>query len=276
MRTLNNRINLDRANGAEENTSKEAMQPASATPAKKGLLNRIGVLAVLALTGLATLLTPIQTKAAIFTIDMIVSWAVGDFLSAAKKELLTSNGGPNKTPGATLAPTAKAVANTAYWLSNSYNYTHKVDEWNSDTYQWTGNWTTTTVNASQARQDNNESLSGTHSDGTAMRQAEAKGYLLHSRASYTSVQIELFTNDYDPEDRYSNGLPYDGWLEDIWLFARTDSLDQIKQAKLNALKTKYEDQTLYWVLNLRKAPPFTTSVITKWKASLRTSPAMPH
>lgn len=114
------------------------------------------------------------------------------------------------------------------------------------TIEWKRNWTTTTVNASQARQDDNASLSGTHSDGTAMRQAEAKWYLVHTRASYTSVQIELFTTDYDPEEPYLNGHPYDGWLEDIWLYARTDSLDQIKQAKLTALKTRYEDPTLYW------------------------------
>lgn len=172
---------------------------------------------------------------------------VGDALTAAKNALLAANGGTNKSPGATLSPTAKAVANTAYWLSNSYDYTHKVDEWNYDTIEWKGNWTTTTVNASQARQDNNESLSGTNSDGTAMRQAEAKWYLLHSRASYTSVQIELFTTDYDPESRYwPSGHLNDGWLDDIWIFARTDSIDQIKQATLEALKTQRNDPKLYW------------------------------
>ncbi len=172
---------------------------------------------------------------------------IGEGLTAAKKALLNANGSLSKSLGTTLVPTAKAVANTAYWLSNSYDYTHKVDEWNYDTIEWKGNWTTTTVNARQLRQDNNASLSGTNSDGTAMRQAEAKGYLLHTRASYTSVQIELFTTDYDPKMRYwPSGHPYDGWLEDVWIFARTDSLDQIKQAMLNALKTKYEDPTLYW------------------------------
>ena len=253
MRTRNNEINLDRAKCAADNASKEAMQPASETtesPAtakeSRWTRRRIGVLAGLALTGIATLLTPVQIKAAIFTIDVITSWAIGEGLTAGKNALLNANGGASKAPLARLSPTAKAVANTAYWLSNSYDYTHKVDEWNYDTIEWNGNWTTTTVNASQLRQDNNESLSGTNSDGTAMRQAEAKGYLLHSRASYTSVQIELFTTDYDPKERYLNGHPYDGWLEDIWLYGRTDSLDQIKQAKLNALKTEYEDPTLYW------------------------------
>ena len=176
--------------------------------------------------------------------EFFLSWAGGDFLNSAKTAILAANGGTNKSPGATLSPTAKAVANTAYWLSNSYDYTHKVDKWDRDAWRWTGNWTTTTEDASQARQDNNESIRGTKYSGTAMTQAEAKWYLLHSRASYTSVQIELFTTDYEP--RYIDGHPYDDWLDDVWVFARTDSIEQIKQAKLNALKTKYEDQTLYW------------------------------
>ena len=251
MSTLNSKNRIDNSNGIGQDNLNETMQPASenneapATLAKKGLLNRIGVLAVLALTGIATALTPIQTKAAIFTIDLITSWAVGEGLTAAKNKLLNDNGGTNKTPGATLSPTAKAVANTAYWLSNSYNYTHKVDEWNSDTYQWTGNWTTTTENASQARQDNNESLSGTNYDGTAMTQAEAKAHLTHSRASYTHVHIELFTNDYDPESGYANGVPYDGYSEDVWVFARTDRIHWAKLVQLELLKRKYDDRSLY-------------------------------
>ena len=96
-----------------------------ATLAKKGLLNRIGLLAVLVLTGIVTSLTPIQTKEATFLIDSIISWAAGETLSAASNAILAANGGLNKTPLARLSPSAKAVANTAYWLSNSYNYTHK-------------------------------------------------------------------------------------------------------------------------------------------------------
>lgn len=54
-------------------------------------------------------------------------------MDASHEALLNANGGTNKAPLARLSPTAKAVANTAYWLSNSYDYTHKVAEWkNSD------------------------------------------------------------------------------------------------------------------------------------------------
>ena len=138
MRTLNNKNRIDNSSGIGQDNTNKAMQYASETKktpwhlrfAPGAILRKNGIIAVLAL---ATLLTTVQTKAAIFTIDMIVSWAVGEGLTAAKKALLAANGGSSKSPGVTLSPTAKAVANTAYWLSNSYDYTHKVDEWNSDT-----------------------------------------------------------------------------------------------------------------------------------------------
>lgn len=79
-----------------------------------------------------------------------------------------------------------------------------------------------------------------------MTQAEAKGHLFHSRASYTSVQLELFTNDYDPEARYFNGRPYDGYLDDVWVFGRTDRIHWAKHVQLFLLKRKHEDRSLYW------------------------------
>ena len=72
------------------------------------ILRKNGLIAVLALTGISAALTPVQTKAATFIIDVIASWAIGDSLTAAKNKLLADNGGLNKTPGATLAPTAKS------------------------------------------------------------------------------------------------------------------------------------------------------------------------
>ena len=79
-----------------------------------------------------------------------------------------------------------------------------------------------------------------------MTQAEAKGHLLHSKASYTHVQIELFTNDYDPEPGYANGIPYDGYLADVWVFARTDRIHWAKLVQLELLKRKHDDRSLYW------------------------------
>lgn len=79
-----------------------------------------------------------------------------------------------------------------------------------------------------------------------MTQTEAKGYLFHSKASYIRVQLELFTNDYDPKERYINGRPYDGYLEDVWVFARTDRIHWTKLVQLELLKRKYDDRSLYW------------------------------
>ncbi len=230
MRKLNNENRLDNSSGIGQDNPNEAMQPASEnkeSPAtakeSRWTRKRIGVLAVLALTGIATALTPIQTKAAIFTIDMIVSWAVGEFLSTGKKELLALNGGSSKTPGATLAPTAKAVANTAYWLSNSFEQITKEDEWDSANQRWTGNWTTTTENASQLREDNNESLSGRFANGEAMTQAQAKWYLYHSKVSYKWHKFEVF---YSSDDFY---------VDDYWVYARADAIEKEKAKFLKRL-----------------------------------------
>ena len=228
MIQLNNRINLDRAVGAEEHASQQeaTMRNASTkTPwhlrfAPGAILRKNGLIAVLAI---ATALTPVQTKAAIFTIDMIVSWAVGEFLSRGTKELLAANGGSSKTPGATLAPTAKAVANTAYWLSNSFEQITKEDEWDSANQSWTGNWTTTTENASQLRQDNNESLSGRWANGKAMTQAQAKRSLLHAKVSYKWHKFEVF---YTEDDIY---------VDDYWVYARADAIEKQKAKHIKHL-----------------------------------------
>ena len=169
-------------------------------------------------------MTPVQTKAATFIIDVIASWAIGDSLTAAKNKLLADNGGLNKTPGATLAPTAKAVANTAYWLSNSFERVTKKDEWDYPNQRWTGNWTTTTETASQLRQDNNESLSGRFANGEAMtQQAQAKWWLLHAKVSYKWHKFEVF---YTEDDIY---------VDDYWVYARADAIEKEKAKFLNRL-----------------------------------------
>ena len=227
MRTRNKQINLDRANGAAENASKEeeTMRNSSKkTPwylrfAPEAILRKSG-LAVLAI---AAALTPIQTKAAIFTIDVITSWMIGEGLTAGKNALLAANGGTNKAPLARLSPTAKAVANTAYWLSNSFEQITKEDEWDFANQRWTGNWTTTTETASQLRQDNNESLSGRFANGKAMTQAQAKWYLYHSKVSYKWHKFEVF---YTEDDIY---------VDDYWVYARADAIEKEKAKFLKRL-----------------------------------------
>ena len=237
MNQLNNRINLDRANGAADNISKgeKTMRNSSnKTPwhlrfAPGAILRQIGLIAVLAI---AAALTPIQTKAAIFTIDVITSWMIGEGLTASKNALLATNGGTNKAPLARLSPTAKAVANTAYWLSNSFEQITKEDEWDFANQRWTGNWTTTTETASQLRQDNNESLSGRFANGTAMTQAQAKWYLYHSKVSYKWHKFEVF---YTEDDIY---------VDDYWVYARADAIEKEKAKYIKHL-TEIKGEAVY-------------------------------
>ena len=120
MNQLNNRINLDRAVGAEDNASKggEKMSNSSKkTPwrlrfAPGAILRKSGLIAVLALTGLITALTPIQTQANPWKwlVETIASWGIGKTLDAATTALLRANGGITITDA---SPRANAIVNGA-------------------------------------------------------------------------------------------------------------------------------------------------------------------
>ena len=103
MNQLNNKIKIDRADGAADNASKGVEKMSNASKKMPwhlrfapGAILRNGLIAVLAI---ATALTTVQTKAAIFTIDVITSWVIGEGLTAAKNKLLNDNGGMNKNTG---------------------------------------------------------------------------------------------------------------------------------------------------------------------------------
>ena len=224
MNQLNNRINLDRAVGAEENISKgmEKMGNASKkTPwflrfAPGAILRKKAIIAVLAI---AVSLTTVQTKAATFLIDVITSWAIGEGLTAAKNKLLADNGGTNKAPLARLSPTAKAVANTAYWLSNSYNYTHKVDEWNSDTMRWTGNWTASADVTLKAYSSEIEKASGsTRIDATITLPAGGVPYIWWPSFPYLQgAEGGNWGFTEQDKERTRNSFVFQTGSRDIWI-----------------------------------------------------------
>ena len=232
MKQIDHQINLDRAVDAGDNASKEAMQPASETKktpwhlrfAPGAILRKKAIIAILAI---GAALTPIQTEAAGSGVGAVVefflSWAAGETLNTAKNSILATNGGTNKTPLARLSPTAKAVANTAYWLSNSFEQITKEDEWDFANQRWTGNWTTTTESASQLREDNNESLSGRWANGKAMTQAQAKRSLLRAKVSYKWHKFEVF---------YSSDSVY---VDDYWVYARADAIEKQKAKHIKHL-----------------------------------------
>ena len=134
-------------------------------------------------------------------------------MSAGKTALLDANGGTNKDPFARLSPSAKAVVNTAHWLSNSYEQiTEKTNGISSQS--WTGNWTTAT--ASQLREGNNEFLSGKFADRTAMRQTQAKWSLLRAKVPYKWHKFEVFYTKYDV------------YVDDYWGYARANAIEKEK------------------------------------------------
>ena len=169
-------------NGAEENVSKEAMQTASETTESPAMAKesrwtrkRIGVLAVLALTGLVTVLTPIQTQASLkMIVDTITSWLIGKSLDAATEALLRANGGITITDN---SPRANAIVNGADWLSNKWTYKYEVQPIVD------GPWETRTASASMGHQQEPKTARGTELDGTAMTQAEAVAKMKHRKYS---------------------------------------------------------------------------------------------
>ena len=72
--------------------------------------------------------------------------------------------------------------------------------------------------------------------------------LLRTKGKYsvTTVTYEMFTTDCDPKQRYDNGLPYDGYWDDVVITARADALEQEKAKALKQQKEYHDDDTLYF------------------------------
>ena len=185
MKQIFNPINLDRANGAEDNAS-QGVTPmrnsSKKTPwhlrfAPGAILRKNGLIAILALTGIATALTPIQTQANAWkwVVETIKSWSANKSLDAATESLLRANGGVTITDN---SPRANAIVNGADWLSNEWTYKHEIQP------TVDGPWETRTASASMGHQQEPKTASGTKLDGTAMTQAEAVAKLGHRKYSF--------------------------------------------------------------------------------------------
>ena len=227
MNQLNNRINLDRAVGAEDNASKggEKMSNSSKkTPwhlrfAPGAILRKSGLIAVLALTGLITALTPIQTQAGWkLVVDTITSWLIGKSLDAATTALLRANGGITITDA---SPRANAIVNGADWLSNEWTYKYEVQP------TVDGPWETQTASASMGHQQEPKTARGTKRDGTTMTQAEAVARLHHRKYSRRWVKFEIFDDD--------------GYFEDVYAGARTDYINTYVNREFRKLLRHYRN-----------------------------------
>ena len=224
MKQLDHQINLDRANGAEDNASKgeEKMSHSSKkTPwflrfAPGAILRKKAIIAIIA--GVAVL-TPVQTYASWkLIVETVTSWAIGKALDAATEALLRANGGITITDN---SPRANAIVNGADWLSNEWTYKYEVQPIVD------GPWETQTATASMGHQQERKTARGTRLDGTAMRQTEAFNKFSHARYSKRWVKFEIFDDD--------------GYYDDVFASARTDYIRRYVNREFRKLRKFYKD-----------------------------------
>ena len=190
---------------------------------------RIDLIAVLALTGIATLLTPIQTQASWkLVVDTITSWLIGKSLDAATEAMLRANGGITLTSA---SPTATANVLGANWLSNEWTFEHRIQP------TVDGPWETRTATASMGHQQEPKTAKGTKLYGTAMTQAEAVAKMDHGRYSIRWVKFEIFDDD--------------GIFDDVYASARTDQITRYVNREFRRLRDFYSTNS----------PPVMTGVI---------------
>ena len=227
MRTLNNKIKIDRAVGAEENASIEeaTMRNSSKkTPwhlrfAPVAILRQSGLITVLALAGIVTVLTPIQTQAGWkWLVENLVSWGLGKTLDAATTAVLNANGGITLTSA---SPRANAIVNGADWLSNEWTYKYEVQPIVD------GPWETRTASASMGHQQEPKTARGTKLYGGRMTQAEAVAKLKHKKYSTRWVKFEIFDDD--------------GYYDDVYASARTDRINTYVNREFRRLRDFYRD-----------------------------------
>ena len=241
MRKLNKQINLDRANCAAENASKETMQSASETtespatekksPLTLKLIGKVGVIAMLVLSML--MIPLIKTRAVdpvtttvTFIVVTAASWLIGDVLSSAKAALLAAASRPHP-------PEASANVNGAFWTTNWFENVYEEEIWSFVDQRSLG-WTTETVTVSQGDYKLTNPV-GTKKDGTAMSDSAARSLLRKANYSAKSVVYEVLEN-------FDGGIAH---IDDWSVHARTDCLEQEKAKALVKAKEAHGDQVYF-------------------------------
>ena len=202
------------------------MQPASETTespatAKKSPLTRkrLGLIGLTFLLVMGILLMPIRVtqneakatplhlilSATYFVVLTAVRWGINETLTETKRKLLEHNG------GITLDDDAEGTAevNADWWTGNSTTQIRKWKTWSHANQRWSRNWTTKRKTASQGHQWDTSAV-GTREDGTAMRTAEARRFLLQARYTYKNTQLEMFGRNPDGTVYYKQDVAVDG------------------------------------------------------------------
>ena len=235
--------------GAADNASKEAMQTAlenneSPAMAKKSPLTRkrLGLIGLTFLLVMGICLMPIrvtqnEAKAAEpltvtalavqlgkFLVLVAATWFVEKALDAATQKDLEDNGGITLPTGDD-AIEARAWVSGAKWIGASYTETTAFDTWDFDNQEWTGNWTTNKVTASQGDYFETNPVGTKY--GKAMTARMAKSYLTGAKYTIKTVSMEVFYS----EDNT--------WACDTGVTAREDYLEEAKATALASLREDY-------------------------------------
>ena len=224
MTQLNSQINLDRANGAEDNAStgeEKMIHSSKKTPwflrfAPGAILRKKAIIAILAVVAL---LTPISAMAAHPVVVFIGGWAAGEALSDTKQELMDHYLSAKK---------ATASVNGAYWISNSYSYNLTA----GDDYGPLDSNTTTNLQATQGHEVDDDP-SGTE-NGVAISEERAEA-LLEVQGWYARIDFSgLAVND-DGEEV---------WV--IWMSSRGDKFSEVKKKGIEGIRKLEDDDSFEW------------------------------
>lgn len=159
------------------------------------------------------------------------TWFIEKALDAATRRKLNKNGGITLPTGLN-AIEARAWVEGAKWIGASYTETTASDTWDYDNEEWTGNWTTNTVTASQGDYFLTNPV-GTWQDGRAMTATMAKHFLSGAKYTLKTVSMEVFYS----EDN--------AWACDTGVTAREDYLEEAKATALAKLKKDYGEDIYF-------------------------------
>ena len=223
MHKLNNRINLDRANGADEHTSKGEEKMRNSSKKTPWRLRFTGAIlrkkAIIAIIALVALLTPISAMALHPIVTFILGWGGSQTLTAAKKAAIDAWLAKKK---------ATASVNGAYWTRNYYRYSLTGD----GAGDLTSPFSYRRIIARQGHE-----LTGTASgtrDGVAMEEEEAENYL-QTQGRYTVVSASGWAENDDEET-----------ILVMWMIAREDHFSKLKDKTLATLRELHNDSSYEW------------------------------
>ena len=256
MRTLNNKIKIDRAVGAEENasTEEETMRNSSKkTPwhlcfAPGAILRKKGLLAVLALAVTVTVLTTTKANPVAGATKYLIP--VGTWLVAAIGEGLV---GQALSDYLTKAEGQKAYATVhgSRWLSHEYS--HQVKTPTPSIPPYGGNWTTMADMGDMGDRDELASAFGWWGNlKRSMTHDEAIDILDNKMAKVSIVNLLMSYWDPTARVRGKSGRLYLVVVIGRQIRAREDRLATIKARELRKIRRNTGNPRIVWYKEVQR------------------------